>query len=1389
MKTVRRIARIAGYALLLIVALAAGAAAVLTMTEGGRTRLAGLISSTASSPEQQIRISGLDGILSGNLTIRQVVISDGNGPWLVARNGAVDWSPTALLGGRFDASRVHFDRIEIARLPASSTTAETSDEPFSLPLDIDIDALSLPDVALGTAIAGDIASLAAEGKVAAEGSPLTIQGDLRVARTDGRDGSMSAIVAFVPADNRLDIQVEGSEPADGVLANLLRIEGTPAVDIAFSGEGPASDWSGMGTMSLNGTVVTRISARHRLTEEGNRVTAEGEGNFEAFLPLGLRPLVAGDTTFDIDGLLDEDGGIVVKSATLQSAAIAATAAGETDPNGATDINLEAKARSGPVPLKLDLGDDAMSIAFERLALRAFGAGTEPMVDGVVEAARIGSSFAVIEGASAKVHSDGFDLAGLAGPVTLDVSAAAIGTENETLARVLAGGVDARFELDLDVDNATIRQGNVKTGTLDAKLSGTAARDGSTLKVAIDADMARGVLPEAAHVALADRVGLKGTITRSAETGIGVENLVLTSGDLSATANATVGPQEIDAEITGGFTDLTKLEPGSAGQVTFTVKASGETFRPDLTLTVTSDRIETGGRTIEGLELSASGRADLDNPAADVTLSGTISGQELKGAATLRSVDGRREIDNLLVSLGKNRIEGDLLLDDAFVPIGSVSLDLPDIGALAALALEEIEGSATGTVEFTKEGGAPLVRVEATVPSFKRGEIGGSDIRVAANVSNYMQAPLVAGQIGARVINSGGTRIDGLSVTLDRDGAWTGFDGKLQVNAIPVSAAGRARIADGNVTVELKEAGATLQGMRAALARPTTVTVRDGVTRLEALVVSVAGGNAEINGTVADALNLNIRVGALPAAAVNNFAAGLGAEGTISGTIAVTGPASAPKVDYAIDWRGGSTVQTREAGFGAMTVTSNGTYSGERVRFTAKVGDGTGLGLNGGGTVDIGGAGALNLNFDGSVPFSFLTGRLAAQGLALDGTSRVSLGVSGPLRNPQVTASITTGGARLIAARQGIAINDLAAEIGLSGGVATIKRLTGKLSTGGTLNASGTVVIDASRGFPADLTIRMSDGRYTDGQVVTANFAGDLKVTGALTGTPLLSGTVNLGRTVITVPERLPASLATLDVQHKNAPAAVRQQTQAIQPEGGGGGGGGGLSLDVNVNAPQQIFIQGRGLDAELGGALRLTGPASAPQAVGRFTMRRGRLSILGRRLDFTRGNIGFSGSLVPYLDLAADSTVNDATVTVLVTGPATNPAFRFSSSPSLPEDEVLARLVFGRSLSSLSPVQIAQLAAAAAQLAGVGGSTSLLDTLRDKAGVDDIDIKTDDEGNASVAVGKYLNDRTYVTIEKGGTDGSGKATINLDIGRGLKLRGEASDGGEAKGGIYFERDY
>jgi translocation and assembly module TamB len=182
--------------------------------------------------------------------------------------------------------------------------------------------------------------------------------------------------------------------------------------------------------------------------------------------------------------------------------------------------------------------------------------------------------------------------------------------------------------------------------------------------------------------------------------------------------------------------------------------------------------------------------------------------------------------------------------------------------------------------------------------------------------------------------------------------------------------------------------------------------------------------------------------------------------------------------------------------------------------------------------------------------------------------------------------------------------------------------------------------------------------------------------------------------------------------------------------------------------------------------------------------------VLGKRLDFDRGRLGFAGSVVPILDFAASTRSGSTTVTVLVTGPANQPRFNFTSSPQLPEDEVLAQLIFGRSLDDLSPLQIAQLAEAAGQLTGVVSGGGLVEQLRSATGVDDIDVRTDDEtGETSIGVGKYLNDNTYLGLESGASAGSGKATIDLDIGRGIKLRGEADSSGETKGGIFFEREY
>src|SRR5262249_16864037 len=73
-------------------------------------------------------------------------------------------------------------------------------------------------------------------------------------------------------------------------------------------------------------------------------------------------------------------------------------------------------------------------------------------------------------------------------------------------------------------------------------------------------------------------------------------------------------------------------------------------------------------------------------------------------------------------------------------------------------------------------------------------------------------------------------------------------------------------------------------------------------------------------------------------------------------------------------------------------------------------------------------------------------------------------------------------------------------------------------------------------------------------------------------------------------------------------------------------------------AEARMTSRGRGIDAELGGDVRLTRSSRDPVAIGAFGMRRGRLSVVGQRLDFSRGRLTFGGELTaPDLDFMAET--------------------------------------------------------------------------------------------------------------------------------------------------------
>jgi translocation and assembly module TamB len=144
-------------------------------------------------------------------------------------------------------------------------------------------------------------------------------------------------------------------------------------------------------------------------------------------------------------------------------------------------------------------------------------------------------------------------------------------------------------------------------------------------------------------------------------------------------------------------------------------------------------------------------------------------------------------------------------------------------------------------------------------------------------------------------------------------------------------------------------------------------------------------------------------------------------------------------------------------------------------------------------------------------------------------------------------------------------------------------------------------------------------------------------------------------------------------------------------------------------------------------------------------------------------------------------------VRLKVSGRADNPEILFTSQPELPQEEVLARLIFGRGLETLSPLQAARLAVAVRTLAGQGGE-GVVGNIRNSAGLADLDVTTDEEGNAAVRAGAYLGENVYTDVE---VDSAGETNLNLnlDVSPSVTLKGSVNNEGDTSLGVFFERDY
>jgi translocation and assembly module TamB len=125
----------------------------------------------------------------------------------------------------------------------------------------------------------------------------------------------------------------------------------------------------------------------------------------------------------------------------------------------------------------------------------------------------------------------------------------------------------------------------------------------------------------------------------------------------------------------------------------------------------------------------------------------------------------------------------------------------------------------------------------------------------------------------------------------------------------------------------------------------------------------------------------------------------------------------------------------------------------------------------------------------------------------------------------------------------------------------------------------------------------------------------------------------------------------------------------------------------------------------------------------------------------------------------------------------------------LPEDEILARMLFGRTLASITPIQAAKLALAARELTGRGGGLDIFDVARDVFRLDDLDIVSDElDNNMNLRTGKYLTEQVYLRLESDLSTGGEQVSVDVELTPKINLQSRAGHKGSGLG-LFWKWDY
>lgn len=1360
-----------------------GLAVAVLDTGPGRAFAARQIGGYTLADGLNFRVGRIDGSLYGRMVLRNVEVRDLKGLLATSPQVTVDWRPLAALHRQVDIRVALAPEVDMLRAP--SIHPSPPDAPLLPNIDIALGRLAIDRLILEPAVSGlrHIVRLTASTDIASGRARVTADATALAAPGVAGGDRLALHLDAVPAANRLQIDAQLTAPVGGVVDSLTKL-GKP-LSATIAGRGSWTAWAGTMRADAGGTPLADLA----LTARNGTVTIRGTTAPGLLLTGPAARLVEPGVAVDVTVALAQRR--VTVAAKLSSNAFGATASGLVDlgRNRFGDLHLTARLLR-PAVIAPNLG--GRNLALDAVVDGPFGT---PAVDYRVSGTVLAFGTTTVEDfvASGRTTVD-------ANRILIPVHARA---RRVTGGNVPAGGLLTNLAVDGDLAYAhgTLASDNLRLRS--DRIAATAV---------VAADPAKGLYTGA----------LKGRVNDYAVAGVGRVDVV-TDVHLTTPRGGGFGLAGTVRATTRSLVDgslKTQLGGNAVATAAFTYVPGGAATVRDLRLTAPKLRITVGGGTYfpDGRIVFDASAVSVPYGPVVVTARGTVArpvvhlvaahpnvGVQLTGVEATLTGDGT----GYAITARGGSPYGPFSADTR-VTTGPLAVDIRAArfagidfrGRIAATAGGPFAGRLTvagsgfnGSVVLAAAGSVQRADIDlaahaAKIPGPTPVTVGGGSIR--AMVVLTPGTPSVVADVALTDVRSGTLTV----ATLRGHADYRGGSGAVQLvagggGATPFDIRAQARLAPGRIVAN---AAGSLDHVAFHLAAPATATRTGNDWHLAPVTLVLPQGSVRLAAQYGTMTAVQAVIDKLDLAIVEPFAPDLGLGGRLGGTVTATLPAGGvPAVDARLTVTGftRTAAYTRSAPVDLDARATLGTAGGE-VRGLIRRGgviigrvDARLAPLAGGPTLSqrlLGAPLSGGVRYNG--PSEVLWALTGIAGQSLDGPVVVAADFGGHLDRPMVEGVLRATALRYRNEKLGTAITGIAVEGRFTQARLILTSLTGRAGDG-TIAASGTIGLDAAAGFPVDLTVTLTNARLAKSDALGATATGTLKITNG-PGGGLIAGTLTIPEARYQIIRQGAAEVAELTgVRRRGAPPP-----EAAPPPPGPAN----LRLDIHIVAPRRIFISGMGLEAEWSTDMHVTGTAAAPVVIGEIKVVRGTYSFAGRQFDLTPdGSISFDGGdyTDPQLNLTATTTVEGVTATINIGGRAQRPKISFTSTPALPQDEVLSRLLFGTSVTSLSPIQALQLAAALNSLRGSGGGLNPLGKLRSAIGVSRLRVLGADAATGrgtSLAAGQYIGKNIYVEVI---TDARGftATQLTISLSRALSILSQTSSFGGSNVSLRYSKNY